>query len=82
MLPQALLVHTGVAGARDALTRPQAASAAASLGDGPPGEADIAEDDLGQFIRTPDEIELLDLLRKHLHRGSQCDADDEDQPEA
>jgi hypothetical protein len=64
------------------LTRPQAADAAASLGDGPLGEADIAEDDLGQFIRTPDEIELLDLLRKHLHR-EQCDAsDDGDQPEA
>jgi hypothetical protein len=74
VLSQALLVHGGVAGAREALAQPQVADAA-SLGDGPLGETDIADDDLGQFIRTPDEIALVSLLRSHLHR-SQTDADD------
>ena len=78
LLAQALLVHAGVAHARNTLVAPPDASP----GDGPPGEADIADDDLGQFIRTPDEIELLGLLRKHLHR-SLPDVDDAagEQPE-
>ena len=79
MHSQALLVHCGVAGAREALAQPQADDAA-SRGDGPLGEADIAEDELGQFIRTPEEIELLGLLRSHLHRR-EPDDDDDDQPE-
>lgn len=61
------MVHGGVAAAREALARPPAADAT-NPGDGPLGEEDIADDDLGQFIRTPDEIELLNLLRTHLHR--------------
>ena len=76
--PQALLVHCGVAGAREVLAQPRAEDAA-STGDGPLGEADIADDDLGQFIRTPEEIELLGLLRSHLQRDVQ--AEDDDQPE-
>jgi len=77
--PQALVVHCGVAGAREVLSQPRADDAA-SAGDGPLGEADIADDDLGQFIRTPEEVELLGLLRSHLQRQEQ-QSEDVDQPE-
>ena len=70
-------MHAGVARAHDSLAVSQDA---VSTGDGPPDEADIADDDLGQFIRTPDEIELLGLLRQHLFRSEQVDTDG-DQPE-
>ena len=68
-----------MAGAREALTQPRADDAA-SLDDGPLGEADIADDELGQFIRTPEEIELLGLLRSHLLRQEQAEDDDHPEP--
>ena len=78
---QAMVVHCGVAGAREALAQPRD-DAAANPGDGPLGEADIADGDLGQFIRTSEEIELLGLLRSHLHRSQEEQDDDDEQPQA
>lgn len=78
---QTLVVNGGLAGARESLTRPRGDEDDDGLEDAPLGDGDIADDDLGQFIRTAEEIELLSLFRAHLFRESDTPDDDGGQPE-
>ena len=62
-----MLVEDGIGAARVGLAPPPpAAAAAAAAAGGPPCEDDLPDQDMGGFIRSAEEMEVLRMLRIHL----------------
>ncbi len=85
-IPQDVLLREGLtAGRAAAATAAAAASprgvaaAAAAAAGGPPCAGDIADDELGAYLRTPEEIELTQLLAAHFGKGASAPAPSDDE---
>ena len=68
-VPAALIIEHGIASCRPAaLPPPPAAATAAALRGGAPCEADLPDEEMGRYLRTPAEAELTAALRGYLER--------------